>query len=298
MRRRSRLGLAAGLLFALGLEGSATPSPPEAFLGSYLWSMTDPRFGGFSGIELDAGGSHFTALSDHGAVISGEILRDAGGRITGIRAGNMISLRGKGTAPLMDDRTDSEGLAIAPDGTAYISFEGVARVLRYARLDGPAENLPTQPDFRKLQRNSALEALAIDAKGVLYTMPERSGDLTRPFPVYRFRNGNWDRALSLPRFGNFLAVAADFGPDGRFYLLEREFHGLTGFASRLRRFDLTASGFTGETLLMQSPVGTHGNLEGLSIWRDVSGHLRATMISDDNFSFFLATDIVEYRLPD
>ena len=297
MRRRSRLGLAAGLLFALGLEGSATPSPPEGFLGSYRWTATDPRFGGFSAIEIDADGRFFTALSDHGAVITGAILRDAIGGISGVRSGPMITLRGKGTAPLQPERTDSEGLAIAPDGTAYISFEGVARVLRYARLDGPAENLPLDPDFRRLQINSALEALAIDADGVLYTLPERSGDMARPFPVYRFAGGSWDKALSIPRLGNFLPVAADFGPDRRFYLLEREFRGISGFASRLRRFDLTATGFSDGKVLLQTPVGTHGNLEGLSVWRDSAGDLRATMIADDNFSIFLSTEIVEYRLP-
>ena len=34
-----------------------------------------------------------------------------------------------------------------------------------------------------------------------------------------------------------------------------------------------------------------------SVWRDSAGDLRATMIADDNFSIFLSTEIVEYRLP-
>ena len=95
MRHRSRLGLAAGLLFALGLEGSATPSPPEGFLGSYRWTSTDPRFGGFSAIEIDSDGVGFTALSDHGAVITGAILRDSQGGISSLRSGPIIMLRGK-----------------------------------------------------------------------------------------------------------------------------------------------------------------------------------------------------------
>lgn len=297
MRRRSRLGLAAGLLFALGLEGSATPSPPEGFFGSFNWSEPDPRFGGFSAIELFDDGAGFIALSDKGVAVAGKLLRDKTGRITGVQAGGLITLRGDGSGPLKAGRNDSEGLALAADGSVYISFEGAARVLHYATLDGPAENLPLHPDFRLMQRNSALEALAIDADGRLYTIPERSGAMARPFPVYRYTNDAWDRDLSIPRLGNFLPVAADFGPDRRFYLLEREFRGIAGFASRLRRFDLSAAGFSAGEVLLQTPVGTHGNLEGMSIWRDGAGDLRATMISDDNFSFFLATDIVEYRLP-
>jgi hypothetical protein len=93
-------------------------------------------------------------------------------------------------------------------------------------------------------------------------------------------------------------VAADFGPDGRFYVLERDFRALGGFSSRLRRFELGTDGLTGEAILLETPFALHDNLEGLSVWRDDQGVLRATMISDDNFIFVQQTQIVEYRLPD
>lgn len=46
---------------------------------------------------------------------------------------------------------------------------------------------------------------------------------------------------------------------------------------------------------MQSELGRHDNLEGLSVWRDAQG-LRLTMVSDDNFMFFQRTEFVEYRV--
>jgi hypothetical protein len=49
-------------------------------------------------------------------------------------------------------------------------------------------------------------------------------------------------------------------------------------------------------VLVDTPAGTHDNLEGLSVWRGPRG-LVATMISDDNFRFFQTTEIVEYALP-
>lgn len=298
MLRRSLLAIAAGLILLAGLEGSASPAPPAGFLDDYRWHISDPRFGGWSGIRLSPDGSSLTALSDHGAFIKGRISRDANGRITGISAGKVQQLKGLTDAPLGAGRTDSEGLEIDPDGSAYISFEGVARVLKYRHLDGIAENLPTHPDFAKMQVNSSLEALAMDSKGALYTVPERSGGLGRSFPVYRFRAGKWDQTLTIRRDGGYLPVDADFGPDGRFYLLERQFRGLAGFSTRLRRFDLTGKGFVNETLLLQTPVGLYDNLEGLSVWRNASGVLTATMISDDNFMFFQKTGIVEYHLAD
>lgn len=298
MRRRSVLALIGALPVLAGLRGSATPAPPAGLLSDALWEGAegDTSFGGFSALRLSADGRSFVALSDRGRWLRGHLSRDGLGGISAIHAGPLTALRGTGTAPLRPGRNDSEGLAIAPDGTAYVSFEGVARVLRYARLEGPAENLPNHPDFARMGPNSALEALAIDPRGRLWTLPERSGRLDRPFPTYVFAAGDWHRGPDLPRRGGFLAVAADFDAAGRLYLLERAFLGLAGFATRLRRFTLQADKVSDEETLLETPPGLHGNLEGLSLWADARG-LVASMVADDNQNFLLETRIVEYRLP-
>lgn len=298
MRRRSRLGLAIALFFAVGLEGSASPTPFRGFVGEFVWSGQGRFFGGFSAIEVSADGSHFLAVSDHGAWVRGVFRRDATGQIAGVDAGEVTPLLGKTGQPLRKGRTDSEGLALAPDGTMFVSFEGPARMLRFATVGARAQNLPSPPEFATFEMNASLEALAIGPDGSLYTMPERSGRIDWPFPVFRFRDGVWTQTTSIPRSGNFLPVSADFGPDGKFYLLERQFRGLAGFASRIRRFTLKGDQLTNEQVLLQTEVGAHDNLEGMAIWRDKTGVLRATMIADDNFNFLFRTEIVEYRLPD
>lgn len=262
------------------------------------WTMLDPRFGGFSGIEVSADGSSFLAINDRGGFTRAHLTRDARDRITDIAADTIQLLKGQGTEPLKMLRADSEGLAVANDGRVYISFEGVTRVLRYDQIDGPAENLSIAGAFQHMQINSSLEALAIDADNVIYTVPERSGGDDRPFPVYRFRDGVWDDALSIPRSGSFLPVGADIGPDGRFYLLERQFRGWSGFSSRLRRFSMSPNGFINAQTILETPVGLHDNLESVSIWRDQQNRLRATMIADDNFLVLQNTEIVEYLLPE
>ncbi len=209
----------------------------------------------------------------------------------------MTLLKGEGEAPLKEGRGDSEGIAQAPDGTIYVSFEGVARILAYDRIDGPARNLPRPKAFRKMPNNASLEALAVDAKGRLYTLPEGTVETEGPFPVYRYADGAWSRFGTLPRMGEFLPVGADFGPDGRFYLLERRFLGLAGFASRVRAFTPGAKGFGAGEVILESRPGLHDNLEGLAVWRDGQGAIRLTMVSDDNFEFFLRNEIVEYVLP-
>jgi hypothetical protein len=238
------------------------------------------------------------AVSDQGRLVTARLTRAANGQINGVETVAIHRLRQDQGNPLRRPYADSEGIALGPDGSFYVSFEGPALLRHYASPDAPAETLPRAPSFADLPNNSALEALALDADGTLYTLPERPPNAGPTFPVYRFRNGVWDETLTILERNSFAAVSADFGPDGRFYLLERSFLGLPGFASRLRRFTLGPDGFIDEVTLLQSPPGLHDNLEGLSVWRDSRGQLRATMVSDDNFVPLLRTELVEYLLPD
>jgi len=189
---------------------------------------------------------------------------------------------------------DAEGLATSPDGTFYISFERDHRVERFGAR-GPGETLPRGRPFDEMDSNGGFEALAIDSAGRLLALPERSGQITRDFPLWRF-DGRWSQIAVVPRRAAFLPVGADVGPDGRFYLLERAFPGF-GFRSQVRSFALTPHGLADERLHLQSALWQYDNLEGISVWRDDAGRIRLTMISDDNFKSFQSTQIVEYALP-
>lgn len=294
MRWRFAVSIAAALGGIWALTGNASSKDRITFLGAYTWHDDSPAFGGFSGIEVSPDGMEFTALSDHSHLIQGRFLR-TNGRITGLSTDPIKKLhRAKGNQNKASS-TDSEGLARHDDGRLFVSFEGAHRVGEYASPDAPAAWLPRHPEFKSFQSNSSLEALAIDARGWLYTLPERSGKTTRDFPLYRYRNGQWDKDLSIPRRGNFLPVGADFGPDGMFYLLERDFTGI-GFRTRVRRFEISLNNVSNEQELLVTSIARHDNLEGLSVWRDDRQKIRLTMISDDNFRFFQRTEIVEYRV--
>ncbi len=284
------------LFLAATLAGAAVPAcaqgPDLTYLQTYVWrGGGDETFGGFSAIELREDGSGFIALSDRGRITEGQLLRDAEMRITGVEAAPLRLLGNGAGGVLARRRSDSEGLALAPDGEIFISFEGATRVRTQTGPDGGPAALPIPDGFRRMQNNSSLEALAVDAEGRLYTLPERSGRLDRPFPVYRFDGDAWRVAFDLPRTGPFLPVGADVGPDGLLYILERDFTGV-GFRARIRRMALDGTGL--EELLV---TGRHDNLEGISVWHDGES-LRITMISDDNFNWFQRTEIVEYRVQD
>ena len=295
-----RLGPARGLIAALLLAACDpdAPGPGEAaFLFAHDWEREEAWFGGFSALHMAGDGQRATLLSDRAMVVEARLQRGAKGRIIAVIPDRHWRPRSSAGRPLTGPIADSEGLAIGPEGALYVSFEGVHRVARYVGPEARAEVLNAPRVFRGLPGNGSLEALAIDAAGRLYTLPEDARDARGRIPVYRRAGGRWEVAFTLPARGRFRPVGADIGPDGRFYLLERTV-GLLGFRSRLRRWTLSAAGTGQEETLLTTSAGTHDNLEGVSVWRDAQGDLRATMVSDDNFRWFQRTELVEYRLPD
>ena len=64
----------------------------------------------------------------------------------------------------------------------------------------------------------------------------------------------------------------------------------------VRSFVVGDRGLSDEKTVLQTPIGLHDNLEGLSVWRDGAGDIRLTMVSDDNFIALQRTELVEYRV--
>ncbi len=299
MRRRIAVALIA--LAALALTfGSVAEAPDRAvYVGSYRWISEHGIFGGFSGLEVSGDGARFWTVSDRGVLALGRFQRDPQtGAIIGASEFEPLALKSPDGEPTHEIWDDAEGLAVAGTGQIFVSFEGIHRIWRYDVPGGDAVEIPSHPDFSDLQNNSALEALAMDAAGTLFTLPERSGVLSRPFPVYRYRNGEWDQPFGITRRPPFLPVGADFGSDGKFYLLERHFSGVFGFQSRVRRFVFSQNGVSEEEILFTSAIGEHDNLEGIAVWRASDGDIRITMISDDNYRAFQRTEFMEYRVAD
>ncbi len=267
------------------------------YLSSFHWDMDKPWFGGWSGIEISPDGSGMTAITDRGHLIRAKIQRDKG-RITDIIPLKWWRLKSSSGRFLSRGIIDSEGLAIGNGAAIHVSFEGVARVVRYHVPDAPASVLRHHKTFKTLPGNSALEALAIDEQNRLYTIPEQLGD-GAAIRVFVMDNGTvnsaWHLAFTLPGDDDFSPVGADFGPNGQFYLLERGWS-VFGFRTRVRRWSNVPGQPQNEQLLVLTQTGTHDNLEGLAVWQDKQGQIRLTMIADDNFLSLQQTEIVEYAI--
>lgn len=292
MYRRSQLGLILALLLASG----AAAAPRAVVVGTYDATKVADGFGGLSALEVTEDGEGFIALSDSARLFHGRFRRNGAGAIAGITLdGPGAALTGPDGAALDGLHDDSEGIAVGPDGQLWISFELVNRVVRYGQDGTFFDELPGFAAFDAIE-NDGLEALVLAPDGALYTMPEGPGRGVRSFPVWRYVDGTWSEAFRLPEDRHWRPVGADFGPDGRLYILERDLWGLVGFRSRLRRITLADGQPALDEVLLESRAGAFGNLEGLSVLRDAEGALRATLVADDNFLPVMSTEFVEVRI--
>ena len=298
--RLTALGLGGALLLlsvAAVFARTAAPLPVATIAFPFAGDMR----GGWSGIDVSPDGSRFWAVSDRGDRTDGALRRDDEGRLVGIDAADIRRLPGLEGGDIRE-ADDAEGIDVRPsDNEAFVSFEGFVRLRRYPGSWAKAEWVPDLDAARAFHINRGFEAVARDRDGHVYTLPERVRRPGAPYPLFRYSqpidtpHGAWSVAAELTSDEGWNAVGADFGPDGAFYLLERRF-GVVGFGSRIRRFDLAAAlpgTSLGGSVVFESPLGRHGNLEGLGIWIDGEERLRAVMIADDNRLAFQRSEVVE-----
>ncbi|NNE82068.1 MAG: esterase-like activity of phytase family protein [Silicimonas sp.] len=263
-------------------------------IGRFGWQSES--FVGVSGIEVSADGREFISVADRGWWLEGQFIRE-GEKITGVQIRRLEAIIGQDGLPVaarrVGDWSDAEGLAIAPDGTAWVTFERWAHVWWFEKPYSRANWVKDHPTFYDHADNWQLEAAAIHPDGTVYVFSEKP--LIEGFPIYRLGEDRlWTIDGYLPERDVFAIVGADFDADGTLYLLERKLVVGLWWQSRIRRVRLTEDV---DDTLWTSERGEYGNLEGISVWRDDKG-LRLTLVADNNGGESEPTEFVEFRLTD
>ena len=271
------------------------------------------HFGGFSGLIIDPSGEGILAVSDAGTWMRASLDYD-GRKLKGLRdvlLGPLLGAKGK---PLHDEADrDSEAIALIDGdtrrGAAYVSFERKHRIARYPftpeRFGPPSGTLPLPAGAKALLANRGIEAMTVlragKLKGSVLAFSEGRVD----------KNGNvlgWliggpaSGGIFLKQIGGFDITDAAPLPDGGVVLLERRFRYSEGVKMRIRRIAASeikrGAVIKGEVLLEADDRLNIDNMEAVAAHRAASGETILTLMSDDNFSPFQRTLIMQFALPE
>lgn len=282
------------------------------WLGGLELRSPSPFFGGYSGLVLDRRGDRLLAVSDSGSWFSAH-LEYSHGQLSGVTGARIGPLPQKDGKPLQKPRwRDAEAIeAITPgaaDGRFLVAFEGKHRIDEYVfakgAFTGPVGGRALPPNLKRMRSNEGLEAVGLlrggPYAGALVMFSERlltrEGDHTGAI-VTEGRSS----PLFLARSNDFDVTDIKGLNDGSLLVLERRFIRVAlRLDTRLRliraREIAPGARLTGEVLLEAGPGMMIDNFEGLGVSETPRGETVITLISDDNFSFFQRTLLVQFLL--
>lgn len=261
-----------------------------ALRGAWVLQGDHRDFGGFSGLLIS--NSQLIAVSDIGRWLGASLTED----------GNTLRLSDARLAPMRDpegdlyskEAGDSEGLTRL-DARLAVSFERDHRLM-FLRDSGWLGGTIQPQAFDQFRSNKALEALATLPDGRLIVFAEGADDGGVPMFVID-RSGDVTEAR-LPRVGIHSVTGADVGPDGRLYLVLRDYSPLSGVSIRVMRYRLGADGLplpgSAETLAAFEADSGIDNMEGIALDHGPNGGIRLWLISDNNFRFTQRTLLMRF----
>jgi hypothetical protein len=266
-----------------------------------------PRFGGLSGIRVDAKGERFISFSDHGQWFTGRIVYE-GRAMTGMADVESAPMLGSDGKPITARGWyDSESIAI--DGSlVYIGLERVNKVLRFdfskgfTRARGEVVPLPTAAS--KLPNNKGLEALVFVPKGqplagTLIAISERGLDVNGNLIAFLV-GGPSPGQFSVRRTEEFDVSDAVLLATGDLLILERKFSWVSGVGIRIRRIPLSSVApgaiIDGPSIFEADLADEVDNMEGIDAHITPEGETVLTMVSDDNFSPIQRTLLLQFTL--
>ena len=258
-----------------------SPSPVGTFTyagGLVLTSPDTSRFHGLSDLAVAPDGQ-VVAVSDEGDLVKGRITLDRSGQLAGITDVTLAPLTGLDGKPLSGAKTDSdsEGLALWPNGDLMVSFERNHRIWLYPAKGGPPRAVPfPATDFPD---NDGMEALALDPVAGRDAYLAGRED-TRQTWTCRLAGGC--TPFLRPGLDNEgKLVAARALPKDRWAFLLRDFSPMAGATIRILITDRAGTRLDLHTITRPATVD---NFEGIAAVPRNDGSIRFYIISDDNFS--------------
>lgn len=260
--------------------------------GTMVLTADHAEFGGFSGLEIDNG--HMVAVTDRGWWLLAD-LDDGPDGLRPVAAG-IAAMRDPDDRAYGGKEGDAEALTTR-EGRRVVAFERDHRLM-VQQSDGKLGEAIRDDRFEAMPGNGGIEALATTPGGAILMIGEEAGDAGHPMFLLRGQGGI--EARTLPKTERHEVTGADLGPDGRLYLVLRDYSVLSGVSIRIHRYDLDGDGWP--VVASRAVLGAFesesgiDNMEGIALWRDGAGRTRLTLISDDNFNAVQRTLLMDFEV--
>lgn len=322
------LGVATALLATSALAEDATvtavqlPSFRGAAVGAQVQGLiyrgglqltsASDIFGGLSGIGFIGAEGQVTMVSDRGNFVSGQLVHDEQSRPLSLVGVTITPMQNSSGADLPRAfARDAEAMAVVErDGipsAIRVGFENLTRIADFQLENGvpggPAREVAIPGWLSDTRTNEAIESVCIAPPAspvagstLIITEGVPAGDDGRAAWLL----GNRDRgALSYHPGPGLNPTDCAFLPDGDLLVLERGVS-ILAFGMRLTRIPAAAvrpgSELRGD-MLIEGVGGDIDNMEGVAVRQMPDGSLRIVIISDDNFSDWQRTLLLEFSLP-
>ena len=293
--------------------GLDEPVDKLIFRGGVALVAQDDTFGGLSGITSTNRDGQVAFVTDRGNWITGQLAYDDANRLFGFIGVNIEPMQNSKGAPLPRQYAkDAESVdTVYRDGAAVaarVAFENLTRVADFDLVNGipsgPAREVQIPQWLSDTRSNEALESLCIAPP----TSPIAGSTLLLTEDVRDERGdhrgwllGQNDKGpISLSDTPVVNPTDCAFLPNGDLLVLERGVSMLS-FVMHLRRIPAAevrpGALMTGE-LLLSATGGSIDNMESLMVHTAPNGEQRILIGSDNNFTDWQRSLLLEFALPE
>jgi hypothetical protein len=274
---------------------------PLTLMSAFQLDSKDQRFGGLSGLSFGPDGRLY-AISDRGYWLSAKIVSDANGALLDLVDWRITPLLTPAKTAATGSLADAEALAIAPDGSFLVAFEGRHRIWRYDPPPRTIESTPTPvalpARISRAPSNGGIEGLTSLPDGRLLALTETFTNSDGGFKGWLIDGSQFAELSYLPAKGFHVTDCAAL-QNGDVLVLERRYVSFGIFSARLTIVDgktIQPGGkLSGRELLrIEQPLVTE-NFEGLAVQQTPKGTM-IYLVSDDNYNPFQQTLLLQFLL--
>jgi hypothetical protein len=279
---------------------------PLEFIGGIEFSSNDSRVQSLSSIRFRPDGAHFVSVLDTGEWLTGQIVRDASGRLSGLSDVAVSPILMRDGRAGSKSASDAEGLALR-DGEAFVSFEQRHRIEAYPdpgfETSKPLRNVNFLIPLHELRRNAGIETLVASPaagplQGGLVAIAESSRDAAGNL-LAAIIDGPLKGEFTVVRHDPYDATDGAFLSDGDLLLLERRFSFVGGMGMKIRRIkgaDIRPGAVVdGEVLIDVGADHAIDNMEGIDVVAGPDGSPHLIVVSDDNGLFLQRNLMLEFK---